>query len=208
LFYLVLRELGGGYGREIGERLGLPSAEVFEAIRLRLRSRARSDPHATGIDLDEIDWAAIRAIAPIVLSVMPESEFQIVTGRSFGEVESLLAMAKDRIRIYQAGRGFVTHQRGACVVSLPITALRRNVTLAGVPDADSWNLLMPECARGRRDEFLDEMKAHYSDHGEWHWEERSVESLEELELWVRSRHLEWHNKPDMAPTTPPPTGTG
>jgi hypothetical protein len=52
---------------------------------------------------------------------------------------------------------------------------------------------MPECARGRRDEFLEAMKALWSERvGEWHWEERSVGSLDELESWVRGRHLEWH----------------
>jgi hypothetical protein len=132
LYYLVLREVGGGYGSEIKAALGAASSEVFNEIRKRLLSRAKSEPDATGLDIDDIDWAAIRAVAPVILSTIPEDEFRTATGRTLKEVRGLLVVANAKIRQHEYRRGYVSHQRGTCVIRLPATALARNITLAGV----------------------------------------------------------------------------
>jgi hypothetical protein len=80
LYHHMLGELGGAHGREIREALGPANVEVYRAIRARLFTRARGpERDAETLELDAIDWAAIRVIAPLVLEHGYEQEFQMQT---------------------------------------------------------------------------------------------------------------------------------
>jgi hypothetical protein len=115
-------------------------------------------------------------------------EFRLLSGRSFEDVAELGVKAESAVRKISFRRERVSFRRGQCTVELPVVHVRVNVPLVGVPDAASWDRVMPECAAGRRDDFLGPIREYFeSRQGEFEWEERSIQSLEELEAWVYAR---------------------
>lgn len=193
LYHKLLRELGGPHGRQIQQELGPANIEVYDAIRNRLRARAEGlERDAQELVLDAIDWAAIRVIAPAILRHAHPPEFKMTTNFTFDDVVELERLAREHIHEFRSGPDFVSLQVGACSVSVPSARLladdRGGAHVVGVPDRDSWDRVMPECARGRRDEFIELFQDHLIRwRGEWLFEERAVGSYEELEAWVAER---------------------
>lgn len=187
LYRRLLGEIGGGYGRQMKERLGVASIDVYRALRERLRQRAPTPGSDTPtVTLDVVDWAAIRVLAPMVLELYDEGEFRTITGFSLQDAELLLQLARSHIRESHLPPGFITCQIGECLVRLPREHVADSL-LIGVPDDASWDRVVPECARGRKSEFMSVLQDRYGSFARWIWEEREAASLEDLETFVRSR---------------------
>lgn len=166
--------------------LGPTSGDVYRAARGRIRARLehlREDEE--DIEADEVDWAVIRVLVPVLLRHHHDQDFQTITGFDFDDVRSLRDLATAQIREFASSTDFLTHQHGSCVVRLPTVRVATNVRLVGVPDEGSWDRVMPACARGRRKEFLSAFREHYRPRTEWRWEELTADSIEDMERWLK-----------------------
>jgi hypothetical protein len=193
LYARLFMELGGGYGRQLKEELGPVSVDIYKALEERANAQLDAIPAAEPV-LDPIDWAALRALVPAILRHFRAGEFQTVTGGDLAEVEELGRRAEQEIREFHWRGGFISFQRGTCLVRLPWTMVGRGIHLFGVPDVASWTRVMPECARGQRDAYLTTIKGRLSplrEGTERRWEERNVGSFEELEAWVREQRADY-----------------
>ena len=186
LYGLMLRELHGDFGPELRAAVGERSLEIYDAIWRRVRERAASDPHAAGLAVDAIDWAAIRILAAAIEAQVSPASFESWTGRDLRDVLELANKAKGEIRSFRRRPGLLLFQRGDCLIRIPLQTVAGQGTLAGIPGQDSWDALMPDCARGLRDEIVAEIKGHHVHRGHWKWIEREETSWEALADWVRS----------------------
>jgi hypothetical protein len=91
LYWRLLLELGGHYGRQIQEQLGIESTEVYRAIRDRM-SHAVDDHGRVAAEWrpDQVDLAAALALGRAVLKHHGQSEFRVITGFSLEDVRRLV----------------------------------------------------------------------------------------------------------------------
>jgi hypothetical protein len=192
LYLRLLWELGGGYGRALQVDLGEASSDLYVAIRERLRAQGATKNEASEFDFDDVDWAAIRAIAPAIRNRVPPAEFRIVTGFTFEDLDRLLDRANEAIYRRTTPKHAIALQIGLCQVVIPVRFIAQGQQLAAVPDAASWNTVVPRCARDRREEFLQPLRAYFDrQEGTNRWDERAVNSMAELEAWVTEQGRAW-----------------
>jgi hypothetical protein len=158
---------------------------LWRALLDRKEERLNSE---SPTQIDDIDWAAIRVVAPAMLRLYDDFEFHPITGHTLAELVELERLAIAAWREYRTPRHAILYRIGDCVVELPTGYIDQGVLLAATPDERSWNQAVPECARGRRDEFLGPLRAHFErSTGQRVWEERPVSSMDELLQWVSGR---------------------
>jgi hypothetical protein len=180
---ILLEAVSGPFTRAIHEELGAALVPLWDALLERHEERLY---HRTPtVPMDDIDWAAIRVTAPAMLRIYDEGTFQTIAGRSLADLAELEQMAIAAWREYRVPHHAISYRIGPCVVELPVRYIAMGTRLAGVPDDDSWNSVVPECARDRREEFLTPLRREFEKGGAGHiWEERLVGSLRELREWV------------------------
>jgi hypothetical protein len=189
---VLLDILSGPYAARIRGELGRASVPIYEALLQRTELTL-----ASGIEHwqpDDVDWAALRSICPAVLTLHDEAEFATVTGFTFDDVRALQAKAEATVRAYYHIGRRITYQIGSCRVNFPIRYVASGAELAAVPDAQSWDDVVPECARGRRDEFLAPLRRRFqrdSTSGTRLWVELPVRSITALEAYLRDRAAPW-----------------
>lgn len=93
LYLAMLLELSGGHGRAIKDHLGTAGSGLILAIRDRYRSASRSAGGDVA-DLDSIDLATIRILAPILKATFLDREFRTVTGFAFADLDRLVRTAE------------------------------------------------------------------------------------------------------------------
>lgn len=194
--HILLEALGGPWASHIKRELGPAFAEVCRVLLVRQERRLWSDP----VDLaaDDIDWAAVRALAPLMLARY-DDEFHATTGHDLDELRELGKLAVDARREYQEPRNAISYAIGDCEVVMPTAYLEDRSKVAAVPDASSWNAVAPECARDRRDEFLDPMRSRFKALGAHRAViEVPVGSIDELQAWVNA-----HRRRKAAASRPP-----
>jgi hypothetical protein len=187
VFKAALGELAGPYGRVIRGDLGASSEPVFRALRDRLLRRRSEGLSSDEIHLDEVDLAAVRTLVPIILRRHDPGEFATVTRYTFDDLVDLLDRATELIREVRIVAGYITVQHGSCMVQLPHATVARNETLVLAPDAGSWDRVMPACAAGRREEFLQAAQSRFRDRPGFVFEDRTADSLQELESTLTER---------------------
>lgn len=187
LLRVALGELSGAFGREIRSDLEAASEGVFRALRDRLDRRLSENTSNDEPYLDEVDLALARTLLPIVLRRHDPREFAMVTRYTFADLVDLLDRANALIREVRIVSGYVTVQRGSCTVRLPQATIARNVSLVLAPDVTSWDGVMPACAQGRRDEFLEAARSYLEEVPGFRFEDRPAEKFEDLEAIVKVR---------------------
>jgi hypothetical protein len=185
--HLLLEARSGPYSFRIAEELGPGTPPVWLALLERQNSRLR-DGHDP-VPIDGIDWAAIRVIAPAMLRRYDDATLYSTTGYRLPDLAELERLAVSMRREYRTPRHAIAYQIGDCVVEFPAMYVARGVMLAAVPDEPSWDRVVPECARGRREEFLEPLRRAFQgsrtvDRG---WAERRVSSIDELREWIEAR---------------------
>jgi hypothetical protein len=180
---MLLEAVSGPFTRAIHEELGAALVPLWDA--LLERHEERLDDGTPTVPMDDIDWAAIRVTAPAMLRIYDEGTFQTIAGRSLADLAELEQMAIAAWREYRTPHHAISYRIGKCVVELPVAWVAKGTTLAGVPDEKSWNSVVPECARDRREEFLAPLRTEFArGGGERIWQEHAVGSLGDLRKWV------------------------
>jgi hypothetical protein len=94
LYYRMLVELGGPYGRAIKDDLGRASIPIYEALERRVYERLKGVGEGKGrVALDAVDRAAIAVLVPVMLKDHNEVEWRIITGFSFDDIRRLGSLA-------------------------------------------------------------------------------------------------------------------
>jgi hypothetical protein len=185
--HVLLEALSGPWARRLRQELGNGLVPLSRALLDRQDERLNSE---SATPIDDIDWAAIRVVAPAMLRLYDDFEFHPTTGHTLAELVELERLAIAAWREYRTPRHAISYRIGDCVVELPTGYIDQGVRLAATPDERSWNQVVPECARGRRDEFLGPLRAHFDGSGSTGtrvWEERPVSTMDELVQWVSGR---------------------
>jgi hypothetical protein len=136
------------------------------------------------LSVDQIDWAAVRALAPLMLQLY-DDEFHATTGHDLEELRELGQQAINMRREYRTPRHAVSYAIGDCEVVLPTAFFEDRSYVVAVPEHSSWNAVVPDCARNRRDEFVVPLRSRLPK--DCVWIELSVGSMEELEAWLDAR---------------------
>jgi hypothetical protein len=183
---MLLEAVSGPFSRAIQHELGSAIVPLWRALLERQSERLGHE--LPTLPMDDIDWAAIRVTAPAMLRLYDEGTFHAVAGRSFVDLAELEEMAIAAWREYRTPQHAMSYRVGNCLVELPVVFVARGRRLAAVPDEKSWNAVVPECARDRREEFLAPLRRKFEKgSGDRIWEERSVGSLRELREFVDER---------------------
>jgi hypothetical protein len=94
VYYRMLVEIGGPYGRAIKDDLGRASIPIYKALEQRVKERLKGVGWGTGhVALDALDRAAIAVLVPVMLKDHDEVEWKIITGFSFDDIRRLGALA-------------------------------------------------------------------------------------------------------------------
>jgi hypothetical protein len=173
--HVLLEAVGGPYAAAIKASLGAGVVPLLNALKARQarRLRRRSDH----LPLDDIDWAAVRAVVPEIQARFDDVDLHLLTGHHLEELAELHQMAVERWREYRTPLHAVSYRIGDCVVELPTAYLARGDYVVAVPDLQSWNAVVPPCARDRRDAFLRPLRRHARNA---RWIELRVAAVEEL----------------------------
>jgi hypothetical protein len=183
--HVLLEALSGPFARRLWQELGAGLVPLWRALLDRQDERLNSE---SPTQIDDIDWAAIRVVAPAMLRLYDESTLHATTGHTLADLAELERLAIAAWREYRTPRHAISYRIGDCVVELPTGYIDRGVLLAAAPDERSWNQAVPECARDRRDEFLGPLRAQFERFtAQPVWEERPVASMDELLQWVSGR---------------------
>jgi hypothetical protein len=111
-----------------------------------------------------------------------------VVGRSIQELAELGRIAEKMRREFRTPDHSVSYRIGTCLVTFPYTYVGVARPVIAVPDAASWDLVVPECAVGRREEFLGALRTEtMQQHTAWASEELRVNDLTELDEWIADR---------------------
>ena len=177
---------GGPDTREIQFGTGWATRGIYDALRDRIDERLAREP--AGLELDELDFATLRAVIPVVLRNSYAPEFQTVTGYTAEDLAALGRKVEEAVREVYGRRGHHYARLGECLVRVPTPIVEVNVWLVAVPGAASWERVMPACAQGRRDEILGLIRRHFEHRGRrFVWVEREFETTEQLEQWATSQ---------------------
>jgi hypothetical protein len=183
--HILLEALSGPWARPIQLETGPAFTEMCRVLYERQRSRLKHRP--LDLSADDIDWAAVRALAPLMLHWY-DDEFHLTTGHDLEELRELGQLAVEARREYRTPRHAIAYAIGECEVVLPAAYFEDRSFVAAVPDESSWNLVVPECARDRRGEFLDPLRVRFEEsEPRRRWVELSVGSMDELQDWVETR---------------------
>jgi hypothetical protein len=170
--------------------LGDETQPIYQALRHRLGDEPDGEP-ATDHVPDAVDWAAVRAI---VAPLLARADWR-VSGKGIDQPREVLlslnAKAIAAIRRHRTMRAASSYQIGDCRVTFPSDHVRDGRYVIVVPDADSWDHVVPSCAIGRRDEFM----SAFVEAATWRSEEDEFVELAartsaDLEAW-----MERHRKP-------------
>lgn len=193
--HVLLESVSGPFARRLRHELGDGLVPIWDALLERQRARLKSK---SPTPIDDIDWAAIRVVAPAMLRLYDESTLHLTTGHSLADLAELQRLAIAAWREYRTPCHAISYRIGDCVVELPTGYIDRGVLLAAAPEARSWNDVVPECARDRRDEFLGPLRAHFErSTGQQVWEERPVSSMDELVKWVSGRAESFRSRREL-----------
>lgn len=190
---VMLDVLSGPFANAMRSSVGEAGLPLYRALYERINRRLRRRG-STQFRLDAMDLAAIRSALALDLQHQNETDFYLVTGRTLQDARDLLALAEDAIREFRTPSRAISGQLGSCTVVLPIGSLGDDRRLVAVPDRASWDAVMPDCARGRRAEFLSAMKRHFNRRSaaEWRWEDFEATSLDDLRKWIEVRAKAHH----------------
>jgi hypothetical protein len=185
---------GGPWWSRIHPEIGSASIPLYDALFDRVEARLLAGHHDV-YELDELDWTAIRCLVPVVLEKHTDRDFHLSTGYSFDDLRGLGERAVDQVRAAGSVGGGISYQIGPCVVSLPVRRIWRKVFLAAAPDESSWDRVVPECARGRREEFIPAPRRHWEQRsGERRWVDIPAESLDDLYRHLAEQAEPWEHE--------------
>ena len=147
---------------------------------------------------DEVDWAAIRVIIPVTLRVSDPAGFLTITGQSFEAVAQLGEVAAAAFTQFRAGTRGATFQMGDCRLQFPIARSGDDRVVIAVPDLSSWDGVVPQCAHGRREEFLEALtEAIAKRGGEWALREVQAKGAGDLESYFDEFEIAQPDRPDF-----------
>jgi hypothetical protein len=141
--HVLLEALSGPWAPLIKRDTGSAFIEICRVLSERETERLMRDP--VDLSADDIDWAAVRALAPPMLAMYGD-DFRSITGHDLEELRELGQSAIDLRREYRTPRQAISYAIGDCEVVLPTAYFEDRSYVAAVPDEGSWNAVVPMCA--------------------------------------------------------------
>ena len=181
---LLLEVLSGPRSSDFAVEFGPAALNLIDALLQRYERRISTPSDVN--EMDEVDWAAIREIGPVMDRLYDDNTLYAVAGMSKPDLNSVVELAVGHRRRYSTTRDAVVLELGRCAIEFPHASANRRLSMVAVPDAMSWVSVVPNCARDRREEVVAEIRRHFRADGQSRIVlEVAVDSAEDLRAWLR-----------------------